>query len=78
MKTAVSIPDELFLRADELAHRLGKSRSQVYREALADYVARRDPGAVTRALDEVAGEFSEQDIAFGTAAARQTLERSEW
>lgn len=50
----------------------------MYREALADYVARRDPGAVTRALDEVADEFSAQDAAFVTAAARQTLERSEW
>ncbi|MEY2514426.1 MAG: hypothetical protein QOJ89_1784 [bacterium] len=78
MKTAVSIPDELFRRADELAGRLGKSRSEVYREALADYVARRDPGAVTRALDEIADELRAEDDAFVAAAARQTLERSEW
>ncbi|MBK8295132.1 MAG: ribbon-helix-helix protein, CopG family [Solirubrobacterales bacterium] len=44
MKTAVSIPDELFAQADQLADRMGKSRSEVYREALADYVARREPG----------------------------------
>ncbi|MEA2219819.1 MAG: hypothetical protein QOJ35_2445 [Solirubrobacteraceae bacterium] len=78
MKTAVSIPDELFRRADALAGRLGKSRSEVYREALADYVARRDPGAVTRALDDVAGEFTSEDGAFVAAAARQALARSEW
>ena len=78
MKTAVSIPDELFRRADELAGRLGKSRSEVYREALADYVARRDVGAVTRALDEIADELMAEDAAFVTEAARQTLERSEW
>jgi predicted transcriptional regulator len=78
MKTAVSIPDELFRRADELAGRLGKSRSEIYREALADYVARRDPRAVTRALDEIADELTAEDDAFLTAAARQTLERSEW
>lgn len=77
MKTAVSIPDELFLRADELASRLGKSRSQIYREALADYVMRREPGAVTRALDEVADELA-ADTMFVTAAARQTFARSEW
>jgi predicted transcriptional regulator len=76
MKTAVSIPDGLFRRADELAGRLGKSRSEVYREALADYVARRDPGAVTRALDEIADELTAED--FVAQAARQTLERSEW
>jgi predicted transcriptional regulator len=78
MKTAVSIPDELFRRADELASRLGKSRSEIYREALADYVARRDPGAVTRALDELAAELAAEDDAFVTEAARQTLDRSEW
>jgi len=78
MKTAVSIPDELFHRADELASRLGKSRSEIYREALADYVARRDPGAVTRALDEIADELTAEDDAFVTEAARQTLDRSEW
>ena len=61
-----------------MANRLGKSRSEVYREALADYVARRDPRAVTCALDELAGEFTTEDVAFVTAAARQTLARSEW
>jgi antitoxin MazE6 len=78
MKTAVSMSDELFLRADELASRLGKSRSEIYREALADYVARREPGPVTRALDELADELTATDAEFVTEAARQTLARSEW
>jgi len=78
MKTAVSIPDELFRKADELAGRMGKSRSEVYRDALADYVARRDPGAITRALDEIAGELSADERAFTAAAARRTLAQSEW
>jgi predicted transcriptional regulator len=62
----------------KLASRLGKSRSEIYREALADYVARREPGAVTRALDEIADELTAVEAAFVTAAARQTLARSEW
>jgi predicted transcriptional regulator len=78
MKTAVSIPDELFRQADELARRLGKSRSQVYREALAEYVLRRDPRAVTGILDEVAGEFDAGRDAWASEAARQALERAEW
>ncbi len=57
---------------------MGKSRSEVYREALADYVARREPGAVTRALDEVADEMTAEDDSFVAEAARRTLERSEW
>jgi len=78
MKTAISIPDDLFRKADELADRLGKSRSEVYRDALADYVSRRDPGAVTRALDEIADELSWDERAFGAAAARRSLAQSEW
>jgi predicted transcriptional regulator len=78
MKTAVSIPDDLFLRAEELANRLGKSRSQVYREALAEYVLRREPGAITRALDELAEELGMEPDAWLAEAGRRTLERSEW
>ena len=78
MKTAVSIPDDLFRRADELANRMGKSRSEVYREALADYVARRDPATVTRALDALAEELSGEERSFTAAAARRTLAQSEW
>lgn len=78
MKTAVSIPDDLFRRADELAGRLGKSRSEVYREALADYLARRDPRAVTSALNEVADQIAADRIGFGDHAARRALEHSEW
>jgi predicted transcriptional regulator len=78
MKTTVSIPDDLFRQADELASRLGKTRSDVYREALADYVARRDRSTITRALDEVAGEVGAPDMQFVTVAARRTLERCEW
>lgn len=78
MKTAVSIPDDLFRKADELASRMGKSRSEVYRDALQDYVLRREPAAVTRALDEIADELSAEERAFTAQAARRILEPSEW
>ena len=78
MKIAVSIPDKLFQRAEELAHRLGKSRSQIYQEALAEYVARREPDAVTVALDELVEQL-DRDLDDWTAeAGRKALERSEW
>jgi metal-responsive CopG/Arc/MetJ family transcriptional regulator len=34
MKTAVSIPDDLFEQAEELARRSKKSRSQLFADAL--------------------------------------------
>lgn len=78
MKTAISIPDDLFRQADELADRLGKSRSELYRDALTDFIARRHPGAVTRALDELADELAADHDEFVSGAAHQTLERSHW
>jgi predicted transcriptional regulator len=78
MKTAVSIPDKLFRRAEELAKRLGKSRSQIYREALTEYVDRREPGAVTVALDQVVEELAPGVDEWLAEAGRSTLERSEW
>jgi predicted transcriptional regulator len=78
MKTAVSIPDELFRQADELARRVGKSRSQIYREALAEYVLRRDQQSVTSALDEAVDEAGLGADPWLYEAARTALERSEW
>ena len=78
MKTAISIPDELFRKADEFARRLGKSRSQVYQEALGEYLLRRDPGAVTQAMDEVLEDVGTTSDEWLVEAGRQALERSEW
>jgi len=78
MKTAISLPDDVFSQAERLARRLGKSRSQLYRDALSEFVARHDPDAVTEAMDRVAEQVDTRPDRFGTAAARRTLARSEW
>ncbi len=77
MKTAVSIPDDLFKRADEMARRTGKSRSLLYQEALSEYLLRRDPGAVTQAMDESLAEIDAQPDSWLAEAGRRTLERNE-
>jgi predicted transcriptional regulator len=78
MKTAVSIPDALFRRAEQLAQRLNKSRSQLYREALAEYVARREPAAITVALDEVVEQIGAEPDTWVVEVGRAALERNEW
>lgn len=78
MKTAISLPDEVFQQAERLARRLKKSRSELYREAVEEYVARHDPEAVTEALDRVADQVDSSPDAFSSAAARSILERTEW
>ena len=53
MKTAISLPDDLFHAADRVAARLGLSRSELFRRALVSYLERHDERAVTEALDAV-------------------------
>ena len=53
MKTAVSLPDSLFEAAEQLARQLGKSRSQLYAEALREYLERRRDEDITRRLNEI-------------------------
>jgi metal-responsive CopG/Arc/MetJ family transcriptional regulator len=56
MKTAISIPDDVFESADELAEELGVSRSELYATAVAEYLAKHRAQDVTAKLNEVYGE----------------------
>ncbi len=55
MKTAVSIPNELFESAEGFAHRLGMTRSELYAKALRDYLREHGNEGITELLDEVYG-----------------------
>jgi len=78
MKTAISLPDDLFADAERIARRLKKPRSRVYSEAIREYVARHDPDLVTRKLDEVVGALERFEDGLVAAAARKILEQSDW
>ena len=78
MKTAISIPDALFVDAERLARRLKKSRSALFSDAVAEYLARHDPEAITEAMNEVCSEVDARPDPALSAAARRILERSEW
>ncbi len=80
MKTAVSVPDDIFRNADLLARSAGKSRSEVYAAALRDYVARHAPDEITEALNRIVEELGDDAGAsdFVQTAARRSLEATEW
>ena len=78
MKTAVSVPDDVFEGAERLARRETRSRSDVYSAALREYVARYSPDDVAEALDRVVTEVGEGIDPFVTAAGRQILESTDW
>ncbi|MYF70187.1 MAG: ribbon-helix-helix protein, CopG family [Proteobacteria bacterium] len=78
MKTAVSIPDEIFERAERLAKRNGRSRSDLYASALDEYVARHSPDEVTDTMNRVCERVGDEEDAFVAAASLRTLDRIEW
>ena len=55
MKTAISIPDDLFRAAERAGERLGLSRSELYQRAIAEFLERRSDALVREALDTVYG-----------------------
>ncbi len=53
MKTAISIPDEVFEAADRTARKLGVSRSELYATAVHEFIERHRTEDVTSKLNEV-------------------------
>ncbi len=78
MKTAISIPDKVFESAEKLASRLGKSRSQLYTQALKNYLERQNASDVTKKLNDLYdGEDSAVDSVLRKAQLR-SLAKDSW
>ena len=81
MKTAISLPDDLFNQVEKLVQRSKRPRSEVYAEALREYMARHaSEDETTRQMNEAleaAGGLSEE-YRVTRAAARKTLRKVEW
>ena len=78
MKTAISIPDKIFKKAERLARRLGISRSHLYRLAVEDYVKKRRPESITDAMNRVVDGVEASGDEFVSSAAQRVLARTEW
>lgn len=78
MKVAISLPDPIFAAAERLASHMGKSRSQLYAEAVARYVEVNQASVVTEQLNAVyASQPAQLDPAL-QAAQFQVLSREAW
>jgi metal-responsive CopG/Arc/MetJ family transcriptional regulator len=78
MKTAVSIPDEIYHSADQLAKRHGMSRSELYAKAVSNYIKAHRNKAVTEALDQIyAKEKAEIDPVINLMQLR-SLPKEAW
>lgn len=78
MKAAVSILDPVFKAADELAQRMGVSRSHLYSVAIQHFVQDHDDEAITAKLNEVYdNESSALDPVLQSIQAR-SLKKDDW
>jgi predicted transcriptional regulator len=75
MKTAISIPDDLFQAAERLANQLGIPRSRLYSMAVEEFVEQRQAEDITRRLDEVYAEESSGVDPFLTELQTRTQSR---
>jgi predicted transcriptional regulator len=78
MKTAISVPDDVFDKAEAVAKRLKISRSELYCRAVREFLDAHSPDRVTAAWDAVIDELGQPDRSISLPAARQTFESTEW
>ena len=78
MKTAISIPNDIFITADRLAKRLSMSRSELYTNAVQKYITECRHIGVKEKLDQVyASEKASIDTALLNAQAA-SIPGEEW
>jgi metal-responsive CopG/Arc/MetJ family transcriptional regulator len=78
MKTAISIPNEVFEAAEALAERLHVSRSELYARAVAAYLKQYSAEEVTQQLDAVYSEEESRLDRVAEAIQHFSLDKETW
>ena len=78
MKTAISIPDPIFQAAENMAHHLGVSRSELFSTAISEYMNNHKYRDVTESLNQV---YREEDSKLDEKLASmqwKSVQEDEW
>lgn len=78
MKTAISIPDDVFKRAERAAKRLGVSRSELFTRAVREYLGASRDASVTASYDEAFATDNDEIADFRRETTRKALLSIEW
>lgn len=78
MKTAISIPDNIFQQAEELANNLGVSRSQLYTKAIAIFIKNHSTDIVTEKLNEIYAQENSNLEPLIAEMQFNSLKETEW
>ena len=75
MKTAISLPDTLFEKAEKTARYMGISRSRLFVMALEDYIIRHNGETITKKLNEVYDKVKPDEFARDLDAGLESLRK---
>lgn len=80
MKTAISIPDQIFRQAEAAAKRLGLSRSELFTRAAEEFLRKHRARDITASYDRAFGEpETDRNLTeHRRRAARSALRKVEW
>ncbi|WP_017851782.1 hypothetical protein [Leptospira interrogans] len=82
MKTAISIPDELFKTAEKTAKKLGIPRSQLFAKALEEFIQSHSKESVTEKLNKVysskSKEIKNNITDLSVESLRKSLKNDSW
>ena len=81
MKTAISIPDDVFNDAERAAKKLGVSRSELYASAVAEFIERYRREGITEKLDEIYADEKGMESSLDPklrALQLKTLVKEDW
>ena len=78
MKTAISIPDDVFQSAEQLARRMGLSRSELYVNAIKSYLKEHRDEGVTDRLNTIYGEMQAQLDPVIQSVQTRSLPKGDW
>ena len=78
MKVAISLPDPVFSAAEKLAHRLRVSRSQLYAQAIEEYLGKRQDSQITERLNALYAAGQEPVDPAMTAAQLGAIGHEAW
>ena len=78
MKTAISLPDDLFFEAEEYAKSLGVSRSELYANALRAFILIRQQDDLTERINKACANLDTSLPSEIAKLTRQKLLEIEW
>ena len=78
MKTAISIPEEIFISAEKLAKDLRISRSELYSQAVREFIKENRFNGVTEKLNKIYGRESSALNPLVREAQASSIPEEDW